>query len=155
MLELNYTYEESKKILELGYDFSSVCTKFEFRENEEATTLTFLYSCGEIVTMWNPRMSEPYSYHLKSSPASGIIPIIPKAALEACLPFKVGIDARYFRKFYKTTYSEEEFEVYQAGVNELESNAVIFSSSSIYEMFTWLHENYPEELKAKFEEVMA
>jgi hypothetical protein len=40
-------------------------------------------------------------------------------------------------------------------VNELESNAVIFSSSSIYEMFTWLHENYPEELKAKFEEVMA
>jgi hypothetical protein len=155
MLELNYTYEESKKILELGYDFSSVCTKFEFRENEEATTLTFLYSCGEIVTMWNPRMSEPYSYHLKSSPASGIIPIIPKAALEACLPFKVGIDARYFRKFYKTTYSEEEFEVYQAGVNELESNAVIFSSSSIYEMFTWLHENYPEELKKKFDEVMA
>ena len=155
MLELNYSYEESKKILELGYDFSSVCTKFEFRENEEATTLTFLYSCGEIVTMWNPRMSEPYSYHLKSSPASGIIPIIPKAALEACLPFKVGIDARYFRKFYKTTYSEEEFEVYQAGVNELESNAVIFSSSSIYEMFTWLHENYPEELKKKFDEVMA
>jgi hypothetical protein len=155
MLELNYSYEESKKILELGYDFSSVCTKFEFRENEEATTLTFLYSCGEIMTMWNPRMSEPYSYYLKSSPASGIIPLIPKAALEACLPFKVGIDARYFRKFYKTTYSEEEFEVYQAGVNELESNAVIFSSSSIYEMFTWLHENYPEELKKKFDEVMA
>jgi hypothetical protein len=95
MLELNCSYEESKRILELGYDFSSICTKFECREmvmnNEEATTLTFLYSCGEIMTMWNPRMSEPYSYHLKSSPASGIIPLIPEAALEKCLPLIDGV----------------------------------------------------------------
>jgi hypothetical protein len=147
MLELNYTYEESKKILELGYDFSSVCTKFEFRENEEATTLTFLYSCGEIVTMWNPRMSEPYSYHLKSSPASGIIPIIPKAALEACLPILKGF-------YYLSKQHVSQDKIIPRDNNERLVNYP-YSEMTAYTAFIWCHENYPEELKAKFEEVMA
>ncbi len=152
MLELNCSYEESKRILELGYDFSSICTKFECREmvmnNEEATTLTFLYSCGEIMTMWNPGMSEPYSYHLKSSPASGIIPLIPEAALEKCLPdylLKKGCHLFYHvRKFMG--------ELYWANCRDESLTKEWFSN---FEAFIWCHENYPDELKAKFDEVMA
>ena len=145
MIELNCSYEESKKILELGYDFSSVCDRFI----EELTRLKkpeYIEREYFDIVVFRSEVDQ----HIKDS----WIPIIPKAALEACLPFKVGIDARYFRKFYETEYSPEEFEVFEAGVNELESNAVIFSSSSIYEMFIWLHENYPEELRKKFDEVM-
>jgi len=29
MIELNLSFEQSKKILELGYDFSEVCTFFK------------------------------------------------------------------------------------------------------------------------------
>jgi hypothetical protein len=146
MLELNCTYEESKKIFELGYDFVSVCDRFI----EELTRLKkpeYVEKEHFYIEVFRSEVNQ----HIKDS----WIPLIPKAALEACLPKKVGIDNLYFRKFYKTTYSEEEFEVYEAGVNELESNAVIFSSNAIYEMFLWLHENYPAELKAKFDEVMA
>ena len=157
MIELNCTYEESKKILELGYDFSKICWKslYEYRDqyNLNQTFIRIhLHGTGLSLTS----IEDEIKYRMSKYGIVGlVIPIIPKAALEDCLPKKVGIDALYFRKFYKTTYSEEEFEVYQAGVNELESNAVIFSSSSIYEMFIWLHENYPEELKKKFDEVMA
>ncbi len=156
-MELNLTYEESKKILEFGYDFRSICTKFEFRENEEATTLTFLYSCGEIVTMWNPRMSEPYSYHLKSIPALGIIPLIPKAALLMSLPFfeeglvykyhghlSFQIDSNFQFIHLKETCSGEVVELF---LSDNENPALI-------KVFLWCHENYPEQLRAKFEEVM-
>jgi hypothetical protein len=156
MIELNCTYKESKKILELGYDFSKVCWKslYEYRDQYNLNR-TFIkihihgthLSLASIEDEIKHRMSKYGIVDL-------VTPIVPKDALEACLPFKVGIDARYFRKFYETEYSPEEFEVFEAGVNELESNAVIFSSSSIYEMFIWLHENYSEELKAKFGEVM-
>jgi hypothetical protein len=142
MIELNCSYEESKKILELGYDFSSICTKFEFRENEEATTLTFLYSCGEIMTMWNPRMSEPYSYHLKSSPASGIIPLIPKAALEKCLPLIDGV-------IWKRFPAAGDGLLRCTGLN----HRTVETCTGFHE-FLWCHENYPEQLKKKFDEVM-
>jgi len=174
MIELNCSYEESKKILELGYDFSSACTKFEFRENEEATTLTFLYSCGEIVTMWNPRMSEPYSYHLKSSPASGIIPIIPKAALEACLPefktnkawFSMALDEyEEERTFYWAFYTAVTIPSSNTKRPRLlmryVKNRMLYENmhsayfKSAFEAFIWCHENYPAELKKKFDEVMA
>ncbi len=139
MIELNLTYEESKKIRELGYDFSAVCTKFECREmvmnNEEATTLTFLYSCGEIMTMWNPRMSEPYSYHLKSSPASGIIPLIPKAALEKCLPLIDGV-------IWKRFPAAGDGLLRCTGLN----HRTVETCTGFHE-FLWCHENYPEELK--------
>ena len=155
MIDLYLTYEESKKILEIGYDFSPVSKSAEALVSRKGLQELITVDTnswgwvldGDIImygaNRWSDRLLVSY------------VPLVPKAALEACLPKKVGIDNLYFRKFYKTTYSEEEFEVYQAGVNELESNAVIFSSSSIYEMFIWLHENYPEELKKKFDEVMA
>jgi hypothetical protein len=185
MLELNCSYEESKKILELGYDFGRNfgdvykkrdcshkyilvnCEKIKAQDLlsqlEEKYHDTYIerftlerLSIDHEDSLYNNKHNEYFELgEILCNPNSeGFVPIIPKAALEACLPKKVGIDNLYFRKFYKTTYSEEEFEVYQAGVNELESNAVIFSSSSIYEMFLWLHENYPAELKKKFDEVI-
>jgi|LakMenE18May11ns_1017448.scaffolds.fasta_scaffold9957850_11 hypothetical protein len=158
MIELNLTYEESKKILELGYNFNKLCCKFELRDYMGLSK--FFVRLDDCLVIECDTEIDYINYNgLRNwceSHKMGLftVPIIPKAALEACLPFKVGIDARYFRKFYETEYSPEEFEVFEAGVNELESNAVIFSSSSIYEMFIWLHENYPAELKKKFDEVM-
>jgi hypothetical protein len=160
MIELNCSYEESKKILQLGYDFRKICTKFEVK-----TDIEYQVCHGAVITSdkWNRVEIESsrviqdegkleHGQRIAFNPLS--IPIIPKAALEKCLPDSVGIDCRYFRKFYKTKYSEEEFEVYEAGVNELESNAVVFDCKSIYEMFLWVHENYSKELKKKFSEVM-
>ena len=34
MIELNLTYEQSEKILKLGYDFSSICRDFELQRND-------------------------------------------------------------------------------------------------------------------------
>lgn len=136
MIELNLTYEESKKILELGYDFSSVCidwstehTKYikvgsklieprlveelELAHNQELHPNNILWNYSlefsevesKIQDFINPWAIDWITYYPP-------IPIIPKAALEACLP----------------DYS--------------------------FEAFIWCHENHPEELRKKFNEVM-
>jgi hypothetical protein len=61
MLELNLSYEQSKKIKELGYDFSSIC-----------------YECQ------NEDDFEPRRLDINDTPEG--VPIIPEAALEKCLP---------------------------------------------------------------------
>lgn len=142
MIELNLTYEESKKILELGYDFSKVCvgwstehTKYikvgnklieprlveelELAHNQELHPHNFLWNYSlefsevesKIQDFINPCAVDWITY-------SPPIPIIPKTALEACLP-----DFLCVKDFY-------------------------------YEAFLWCHEKYPEELKKKFKEVM-
>ena len=85
MIELNCSYEESKKILELGYDFSRVCTRFECRDDDD---IKVVY--GEKIT--ENTIRNQYTL-IDNEPlfqgkawCQGFIPIIPKAALEACLP---------------------------------------------------------------------
>lgn len=130
MLELNCSYEESKKILELGYDFSYIC--YEYQEDEHS------YPCRS---------------HPSEVPEG--IPIIPKVALEACLPDRLQIETQ------KLGYTEIE-ECYpgkELGYGQYNywysSNGKPFNSrcfkDGVYEAFLWCHENYPEELKKKFE----
>lgn len=184
MIELNLTYEESKKILELGYDFSKICIEWQhnfyppngdpskgkivkwFRLGEHLVnpTLTGMLTHHEVdllntytidleealADLKNYKMGDEYT---------PLIPIIPKAALEECLPDKLDvaslnnyvivkncvfvknidlktISLSYFFEDYHSCYAEQ-----------IEFN-------STFEAFLWCHEKYPEELKKKFKEVM-
>jgi hypothetical protein len=145
MIELNLTYEESKKILELGYDFSYICRDFELHEEGKITKFVLVerHDCG-LVALWDCDDHEARGYSPKSW---WITPIIPKAALEACLPdylLKKGCHLFYHvRKFMG--------ELYWANCRDESLTEEWFSN---FEAFLWLHENYPEELKKKFGEVM-
>ena len=144
MIELNLTYEESKKILELGYDFAPVCDRFieelsrlkkpEYIEQEYFQVTIFR-------TEINQRMSD------------SLTPIIPKAALEACLPttLSFGFNEDVYLMY---EYCDKEFQYYQSPDYYCSDGKIYYSSKSAYEAFIWCHENYPEELGKKFEEVM-
>ena len=139
MIELNCTYEESKKILELGYDFSPVCDRFvqelaKLKEPEYIEQEQFLVTIFRTET--NQRMSD------------SLIPIIPKAALEACLP-------DYQRYEDKHTWAGHTSICLAYGTGEdltIENYTTEYESA--FEAFIWCHENYPEELRKKFKEVM-
>lgn len=152
MIELNCTYEESKKILELGYDFSRVCTKFECRDDDD---MKVVY--GEKVTEDTIRNqytvvdNEPW-FQGKAW-CQGFIPIIPKAALEACLPdydnYSWYINAGEPCFIYEDGCTDN----CQTGIFYLDE-VIMNRFDSAYEAFLFCHEKYPEELKKKFEEVM-
>lgn len=144
MIELNLTHKESKKILELGYDFSPVCDRFvqelvKLKEPEYIEQEQFLVTIFRTET--NQRMSD------------SLIPIIPKAALEACLPttLSFGFNEDVYLMY---EYCDKEFQYYQSPDYYCSDGKIYYSSKSAYEAFIWCHENYPEELKKKFEEVM-
>ena len=141
MLELNCTYEESKKILELGYDFSEVCTFFTdgnpnyVKINEGLYLPTYADVCDGVING---------GIYAGSLPA-GSVPLIPKAALEECLPRNLNaypFSSHLVRKLEKFGYRR----------NGKEYSYINFDSA--FEAFLWCHENYPEELKVKFDEVM-
>ena len=128
MIELNLTYEESKKILELGYDFTEICTVFTY-----AAKVSFFK-----IPMTNNVYTDGIKFYEEGS-QEGFISIIPKAALEACLP---ELSGSTWLKNLRTNWMI------------LDLDPHIIKLESIFKAFLWCHENYPEELKKKFEEVM-
>jgi hypothetical protein len=80
-------------------------------------------------------------------------PIIPKAALEACLPstlnFQNYLGDLSLSSFAKR-FSREVIDLYSV----METGVTHHWFTSAFEAFLWCHENYPEELKKKFDEVM-
>jgi hypothetical protein len=161
MIELNLTYVESKKILELGYDFSKVCWKssYEYRDqhnlNKKFISM-YLHGTGSS----SIDIEDGIKHRMSKYGVVGLVtPVIPKAALEACLPDRLQIETQ------KLGYTEIE-ECYpgkELGYGQYNywysSNGKPFNSrcfkDGVYEAFLWCHENYPEELKKKFDEVMA
>jgi hypothetical protein len=152
MIELNCSYEESEKIKELGYDFTSICRDFELHEEGKITKFVLVerHDCG-LVDLWDCDDQEARGY----SPESWwITPIIPKAALEACLPrtlnFQNHLGDLSLSSFAKRFFCEviDLYSVMETGVTH-------HWFTSAFEAFLWCHENYPAELKAKFDEVMA
>ena len=155
MIELNCSYEESKKILELGYDFRKICTKFEVK-----TDIEYQVCYGAVITSdnkWNRIEIESsrviqdegkleHGQRIAFNPL--LIPIIPKAALEACLPDYL------LKKGCNLFYHVHKFmgELYWANSRDESLTENWFNSA--YEAFIWCHEHYPEELKKKFDEVM-
>ena len=160
MIELNLTYEESKKILELGYDFAPVCTKFELYEAdgleaEKRYTKKIVY--GEKVSEETVRsqyalIGDELWFQNKAW-VQDFIPIIPKAALEACLPttLSFGFNEDVYLMY---EYCDKKFQYYQSPDYYCSDGKIYYSSKSAYEAFIWCHKNYPKELKKKFEEVM-
>lgn len=177
MIELNLTYEESKKILDLGYDFGKVCidwstehTKYikvgskliepelveelELAHNQELHPNNVLWNYSlefsevesKIQDFINPLAVDWITYYPP-------IPVIPKAALEECLPTTLSFG---FNEDVYLTYEfcDKEFQYRQSPDYYCSDGKTHYSSKSAYEAFIWCHNNYPEELKAKFEEVM-
>jgi hypothetical protein len=153
MIELNCSYEESKKILELGYDFSKVCWKslYEYRDqyNLNQTFIRIhLHGTGLFLTS----IEDEISYRMSKYGIIDLVtPVIPKAALEACLPdylLKKGCN-RHFSLFYHVRKFMGELYWVNSRDESLTENWF-----SPYEAFRWCHEHYPEELRKKFEEVM-
>ncbi len=137
MIELNCSYEQSKKILDLGYDFTFICRDFELREEKEITKFVLVEKHDDgLVSLWDCGERKTCIYSTKSW---WIIPIVPKAALEACLP---DLSGSTWLKNLKTNWVI------------LDLDPHIVKLESIFEAFTWCHNNYPEELKRKFKEVM-
>ena len=144
MIELNCSYEESKKILELGYDFSKVCSEFRFYKEGAKYTSVHRFEDGDVELY----SSQSYDTEIYSIQHLGITPIIPKAALEACLPDYSFTDAAN-RKLSCRWYGHIPI------CNEAYAlNNIHLHHKSGYEAFMWVHEHYPEELKKKFDEVM-
>jgi hypothetical protein len=139
MMELNCTYQQSKEILELGFDFEKVCDRFIEELSRLKKPEYIEQECFQITvfrTEINQRMSDC------------LIPIIPLAALEKCLPDYSFIDAAN-RKLSCRWYGHIPI------CNEAYAlNNIHLHHKSAYEAFMWVNEHYPEQLKTKFSEVM-
>lgn len=156
MIELDCTYEESKKILELGFDFTSICGNFELHEEGKITKFVLVERHDDgLVSLWDCSEHEANIYSTKSW---WIIPIIPKAALEACLPREIEIDDLDLLKYVMDSYESLSYSRILPSISgeclkyEVPKKGMFFNSA--FEAFLWLHEYYPEELKKKFDEVM-
>ena len=153
MMELNCTYQQSKEILELGFDFSSVCTKFELKtdieyrvvygrivqrnDRTEIESSETMEGDGRVVHLGSRSMLDPL-----------MIPIIPQAAREKCLPDYSFTDAAN-RKLSCRWYGHIPI------CNEAYAlNNIHLHHKSGYEAFMWVNEHYPEQLRVKFSEVI-
>lgn len=147
MIELNCTYEESTKIFELGYDFSKVCWKSQYWYNSHGIA-EHIHGTGLLLSTIEYRIK---SNGCKDAVITGVIPIIPKAALEACLP---DINPSNDERLPDLDICRLRVSKYHTDMCDREHEEIIREFSSVFEAFTWCHENYPKELKKKFEEVM-
>jgi hypothetical protein len=151
MIELNLTYEESKKIIELGYDFRKISTDFVTKSGRgklKRVNDILAVDAGIKIADINqcPHDLPDFFYFVESEK---LIPIIPKAALEACLP-------DYLRYEDKHTWAGHTSICLAYGTGEdLTIENYTTEHESAFEAFMWCHEYYPEELKRKFDEVMA
>jgi hypothetical protein len=161
MLELNCSYEESKRILELGYDFSKVCWKSLYKYRDQYNlNRTFIkihihgthLSLASIEDEIKHRMSKYGIVDL-------VTPIIPKAALEACLPDYDGYDndsvITYTWAGHTSMRSVCFIPEWNRFTSAISIDEYLTKHHSAFEAFLWCHENYPDELKKKFDEVMA
>jgi len=158
MINLNLDYEQSKKILELGYDFGKVCNDFQFHNDKLLKRINQSFAINITITEKTLRRYPDdvmdYVYHLATYE---IIPIIPKAALLQSLPIfsRLVISDKLEGLIFRT---DSDFKFVH--LEEIHSGNVFKTfetdelREAILEAFLWCHENYPEELKKKFEEVM-
>lgn len=152
MIELNLTYEESKRILELGYDFSKVCDFAWVTMNTNETPVLVCQNLEIQYLLFTQKIYDFQTALIQKQPIE-IIPIIPKAALEACLPttLSFGFNEDVYLMY---EYCDKEFQYYQSPDYYCSDGKIHYSSKSAYEAFIWCHKNYPEELKRKFKEMM-
>lgn len=180
MIELNCSYEESKKILDLGYDFGKkfgdvykkrdcpdkyILVEYYKVKAQEYMRVPEEYFNTDVEKFTLERQSIDYEDSLYNNKHNeyfvqgemfcnpneeGFVPIVPKAALEACLPDIV--DAYHGDLAWYIPRNPLEYRLCRDG--DLLTSLLLEEFDSACEAFIWCHENYPEELRKKFEEVM-
>ena len=150
MNELNCSYEESKKIFDLGYDFSKVCDFAWVTMNTNETPVLVCQNLEIQYLLFTQKIYDFQTALIQKQPIE-IIPIIPKAALEACLP---DINPSNDERLPDLDICRLRVSKYHTDMCDREHEEIIREFSSAFEAFTWCHENYPKELKKKFKEVM-
>ena len=142
MIELNLTYEESKKILQLGYDFEKVCDRFIEELSRLKKPEYIEQECFQI-TVFRAEINQRMSDYL--------IPIIPKDALAKCLP---DINPSDNERLPNLDTRRLKVSKYHIDMCDREHEETVKQFNSAFEAFIWCQEHYPEELKKKFSEVM-
>lgn len=183
MIELNCSYEESKKILDLGYDFgkkfgdvykkrdcpdkyilvechkmkaqefSQVSEKYFDTDVEKFTLERLSRDCDD--SLYNNKHNEYFEQgEIFCNPnEEGFVPIISEAVLAKCLP-DIKESGWYINaSSVKLIYEGGCADNCKTGIFYLH-DMVVQEFDSAHEAFTWCHEKYPEKLKAKFEEVI-
>ena len=141
-LELNLGFYQARQIFELGYDFSPVCDRWD---------VSFLHACGQgfshIIYRTDeqcPSSTEELRDYLygagTTSDINALIPLVPKLALEKCLPH-VHADVIVVK-----------YPIHDEIIIRGKDGKVTTCNS--FSAFLWFHKHYPEELKAKFKEMM-
>jgi len=153
MIELNLTYEESKKILDLGYDFRRVSNVFVNEQGRFYNRANNYLAVARDITLYEIDQ-RPDTLPAFFRFIDHLTPIIPKGALEACLPEYEGYE------------HDSEITYTWAGHTAMKSvcfidectprhigigiDEYLYRTKSAYEAFVWCHEHYPKELKDKF-----
>ncbi len=182
MIELDLSYEESKKILELGYDFGRkfgdiykkrdcphkyILVNYEKIKAQDYCQVAEEYhgtylerftlerqSIDYEDSLYNSKHNEYFELgEILSNPNSkGFVPIIPEAALEKCLPEIKESGWYASRNRIQLIYEGGCTDNCQTGIYYLHE-MVIKEFDSAFEAFLWAHDHYPKELKKKFDEV--
>ena len=157
MIELNLTYEESKKILELGYDFRRVSNVFVNEQGRIYNRANNYLAVARDITLYEidkrPDLIPAFFRFIDH-----LTPFIPKAALQQCLPhgwwFAMSREEHHMDwviyqgseyvglRFWATKCKDGHITTHQPEER--------FRFMSIYEAFLWTHDHYPKELKEKF-----
>ena len=163
MIELNCSYEESKKIFELGYDFSKVGMEFENKNqictfNKTLSTVKIKVNEDVFIDRDVNTGSFDEAYPVRGITAKSLlfydyVPIIPKAALEKCLPEFLDV-TDFYGELNRSRFVKRLCNGMIGLKSQDSDNFFHIWFISAFEAFIWCHENYPEELKRKFDEVM-
>jgi hypothetical protein len=156
MLDLNLTYYESRHILELGYDFSPVCAAFSAmgRDADGLDYASMLINPYLQLVGYLKDLNH-FKELLQNDEIDfdSITPIIPCDALAKCLPVRLGAGFNEYG-YLQYDYDEKEFQYYESPDYYADTSKIHQSFKSAYEAFVWWYEKYPDELRAKFKEVM-
>jgi hypothetical protein len=157
MQELDLTYEQSKQILELGYDFSPACKEFIYKSGDYIRHfygVKIKDSVRGYQVIENGVQKESQLVQFKPS----TVPIISKAALLIALPsFERTVVSKHYEHLSFT--ADRDFRFIYLEETHSGNTFKIFDSEedkepALIKAFLWCNEKYPAELKQRFGEVI-
>lgn len=157
MIELNLTYEESKKILSLGYDFRRASNVFVNEQGRIYNRANNYLAVARDITLYEidkrPDLMPAFFRFIDH-----LTPFIPKAALQQCLPhawmFPIDTEEHYADW---VIYQESEYVGLRFWASKCKDGHITshqaeerFRFMSVYEAFLQAHNRYPKELRNRF-----
>ena len=140
--KINLYFYRARQILELGYDFSPLCDRWN---------CSFLHGCGQSFSHIVYRSDEQHhssvqelSEYLEETGTTcdinALIPLVPMLALDKCLP---NVDPDVVVVKYPAL--DDIF------IRTKEGKII---NADSFGAFLWFHKHYEKELRAKFNEVI-